>query len=125
MKICGRKWLEIRRLGFSENFGRVWLLLEVNGMKIVVGLFIGWGNRVTFGQKHVTIWFCNGQNLKTTKIVSRLGKTCHDCSILKNFLARNRVTFWPTCHDLAMSNGTSLRLRKNLKCQIRVTISVS
>jgi hypothetical protein len=41
MKICGRKGLEIRRLGFWENFGRVWLLFEVDGMKIVLGLFIG------------------------------------------------------------------------------------
>ena len=60
MKICGRKGLENRRLGLWENFGRVLLLLEVDGMKIVLGLFIGWGNRVTFGQKRVTIWFCNG-----------------------------------------------------------------
>ena len=53
MKIFGRKGLENRRLGFWENFGRVWLLLEVNGMK-------SWENRVTFGQKRVTIRFCNG-----------------------------------------------------------------
>ena len=60
MKICGRKGLENRRLGCWENFGRVWLLLEVNGMKIVLGIFIDWENRVAFGQKRVTIWFCNG-----------------------------------------------------------------
>jgi hypothetical protein len=60
MKIFGRKGLENRRLGFWENFGRVWLLLEVNGMKIVLDIFIGWENRATFGQKRVTILFCNG-----------------------------------------------------------------
>ena len=60
MKICGRKGLENRRLGFWENFGRVWLLLEVNGMKIVLDIFIGWENRATFCQKRVTILFCNG-----------------------------------------------------------------
>jgi len=38
------------------NFGRVWLLLEVNGKKIVLGLYIGEENRVTFGQKRVTIF---------------------------------------------------------------------
>jgi len=62
------------RLGLWENFGRVLLLLEVNGMKIVAGLFIGRKNRVTFGQKRVMILFCNDQILKTTKIVSRFGQ---------------------------------------------------
>jgi len=57
MKILGRKELESRRLRFWGNFGRVWLLLEVNGMEIVVDLFIGKANRVTFGQKRVTIRF--------------------------------------------------------------------
>jgi len=50
MNIFGEKGWKFHRLGFWENFGKVWLLLEVNGMKIVVGLFIGWENRVTFGQ---------------------------------------------------------------------------
>jgi hypothetical protein len=58
MKIFGREGLEVRRLGFWENFGRVWLLLEVNERKIVLGLFIGWENHVTFGQKRVTVLFC-------------------------------------------------------------------
>jgi hypothetical protein len=109
MKNIRRKRLEMRKLGFWENFGRVWLLLEVDGMTIVLVLFIGWGNRVTFGQKRVTIGFCNGYILKLPKIVPRLDKTCHDCSFLKNFLPRNRVTFWPMCHDFSMSKCTTFQ----------------
>jgi len=72
MKNFGEKVQKVRRLGFWENFGRVWLLLEVNGMEIVLGLFIGWENRVTFGQKRVTTGFCNGQKFEEPP------KSCHD-----------------------------------------------
>jgi len=98
MKIFGEKGLDFRRLGFWEKFGRVWLLLEVNEVKIVVGLFIGWENCVTFGQKRVTIRFCNGQILKNHQKSCQVWvKTCHDFHLLlKNFLPRNRVTIWPT-----------------------------
>jgi len=34
MKNFDEKMYEFRRLGFWGNFGRFWLLLEVNGMKI-------------------------------------------------------------------------------------------
>jgi len=70
-------------------------------MKIVLGIFIGWENRVTFGQKRVTIGFCNSQKFwRTTKNVSRLGKTWNNPPFFKIYLPNNRVTFWPTCHDL-------------------------
>jgi len=46
-------------------------------------------------QKRVTF----GQN------VSHLGKTWHDPPFSKNFTPRNRVTFGPTWHVLAMSKG--------------------
>jgi len=72
-----------------ENFGRVSLVFEVNGREIVVGLFIGKENRGTFGQKRVTIWFCNGQKF--------------EIPFSKIFLPKNRVTFGLTCHDLTMS----------------------
>jgi len=64
MRIFGENWWRFRRLGFRENFGRVWLLLEVNGMKIVLGMFIGWENRVTFGQKVSRLGFVTVKNLK-------------------------------------------------------------
>ena len=54
MRIFGRKGLEVRKLGFWKKFGRVWLLVKVYGVKIVLGIYIGWENRVTIG-------FCNGQ----------------------------------------------------------------
>ena len=78
MKIFGRKGLEFRRLGFWKKFGRVWLLVEVNGMKIVLGLFIGWENRVTFGQKGTTIGFCNGKKFEESpKSYHVWVKMCH------------------------------------------------
>jgi len=57
MKIFDRKGLEVRNLGFWKKVGRVWLLMEVYGMKIVLGIYIGWENRVTIGQNRVTIGF--------------------------------------------------------------------
>jgi len=45
--------------------------LEVKGKEIVEGLFIGKENRVTFGQKRVTIGFCNNQKFE------KLPKRCH------------------------------------------------
>ena len=64
MKIVGRKGLEVRRLGFWKKFGRVWLLVKVNGIKIVLGIYIGWENRVKISQKRVTIGFCIGQKFE-------------------------------------------------------------
>jgi len=55
--------LEVRKLGFWKKFGRVWLLVEVYGVKIVPGIYIGWENCVTIGQNCVTIGFCNGQKI--------------------------------------------------------------
>jgi len=79
MKIFGRKGLEVRNLGFRKKFGTVWLLVEVYGMKIVLGIYIGWQNRVTIGQNRVmigqnlvTIGFCNGQKFEEPP------KSCHD-----------------------------------------------
>jgi len=46
--------------------------VEVNGMKIVLGIYIGWENRVTIDQKHDTIGFCNGQKFEEPP------KLCHD-----------------------------------------------
>jgi len=40
-------------------------------MKIVLGLFIGWENRATFGKKRVMIGFCNGQKFEEPP------KLCH------------------------------------------------
>jgi len=61
-------------------------------MEIVLGLFIGWGNRVTFGQKRVTIVFCNGQKFEEPpKSCHVWVKTCHDPPFSKNSLPRNRV----------------------------------
>jgi len=42
-------------------------------MKIVLGIFIGWENCVTFGQKRAMIWFCNGKKFKEPP------KSCHSC----------------------------------------------
>jgi len=61
MTIFGRKGLDVRKLGFWKKFGRVWLLVELYGVKIVLGIYIGWENRVTIGQNCVTIEFCNSQ----------------------------------------------------------------
>jgi len=61
---------------------------------------------VTFGQKRVTIGFCNSQKFEKPP------KTCHVWAkrdtihhFQKKFLPRNRVTFGLTCHDLAMTKG--------------------
>jgi len=54
-----------------KNFDRVWLLVEVNGMKNVLGIYIGWENRVTIGQKRDTLGFCNSQKIEEPP------KSCH------------------------------------------------
>jgi len=41
-------------------------------MKIVLGIYIGWENRVTIGQKRDTIVYCNGQKFEEPP------KSCHD-----------------------------------------------
>jgi len=55
MKKNGREGLGFIRFRLWENFGRVWLLVEVMEMKIVVYVYIGWENRVMFAQKRVMI----------------------------------------------------------------------
>jgi len=75
--------------------GKFWLLLEVNGMEIVVGVFIWKKNRVMFGQKRVTIGLYNGQKFEKSP------KTCHvwakrdTIHHVQNFLAQK------SCHVLA------------------------
>jgi len=56
MKIFGRKGLEVQKLGFWKIFARVWLLVKMYGVKIVLGVYIGW-------EKRVTIEFCYGQKI--------------------------------------------------------------
>jgi len=73
----------------------------------VLGLFIGWENRVTLGQKRVTIGFCNGQKFEEPpKSCHVWVKKFHDLSfskiscleILSRF--RRRVTIWECRKDI-------------------------
>ena len=68
---------------------------------IVMGKF--WQSLATFGSE----WNGNrvGFIYRLGKLCHVWPKTCHDPPFSKNFLPRNRVTFWPACHNLAMSKG--------------------
>jgi len=86
--------LEIQRLGFWGNFGRVWLLFEVNGMEIVVGLFIGKANRVTFGQKVSRLGFVTVKNSKNHHKRVMFEQNVTQSTLFKKFLAQK------SCHVL-------------------------
>jgi len=67
----------------------------------VLGLFIGEENRGTFGQKRVTIWFCNSQKFelpqKTCDIRAKRDTIHHfqkiSCPEIVSRLAK-RATIW-------------------------------
>jgi len=108
MKSFDRKGLDVRNLGFWKKFGRVWLLLEVYGMKIMLGICIGWENCVMIG-------FCNGQKSEEPpksclEIVSHFGQSdtisiagSNSNLLIKNFgkkfLVQNFVSrfSWQSC----------------------------
>jgi len=94
-------------------------------MKIVLGLFIGWGNRVMFGQKRGTIGFCNGKKFEEPpKSCHDWVKTCHDLPFSKISCPEivshfgQRVTIWQCRKDI------NFNLEKILGAKICVTISV-
>jgi len=90
----------------------------------VLGIFIGWENRVTLGQNRVTIVFCNGQKFEEPpKSCHVWAKTCHDppfskisCSEIMSSFGQ-RVTIWQCRKNI------NFNLEKILGVKIRVTIS--
>jgi len=83
-------------------------------MNIVLGIFIGWENRVTFGQNVSRLGFVMVKNLKNHQKRVTFGQNVSQSTIFKNFFSINCVTISQCRRDINF----------NLEKFICVTISV-